>query len=255
MSGLDHISAAHSRPGDGALAETVEGELSAAQERFWTIYSAIRERIALLDYAPGERLSEGDLADEFGVSRTPLRKVLGRLEVEGLLESRHGVGTFVTSIDMDELGAVYRLRKELAALIGTLDPNPVTPDILAEMEAIRSQCGSISDADEPRKAFSRMNIAFFCVLMKLVGNAPLREMLELQFYRTARMWPALMTEAAIVSEADIFSIEIGETIRYLRCDDVDAAAHLRRCHISTAFKRLESYVAGQAMDSVGAADS
>lgn len=254
MSGLDHISAPRFKP-DDAILEAVEGELSAAQERFWTIYSVIRERVAVLDYAPGERLSEGDLAEEFGVSRTPLRKVLGRLEVEGLLESRHGVGTFVTTIDMDELGAVYRLRKELAALIGTLDPNPVTPDILAAMELIRQQCRSISEADNPRKAFSRMNIAFFCALMKLVGNAPLRETLELLFYRTARMWPALMTEAAIVSEADIFGVEIGETIRYLECGDVDAAAHLRRCHISTAFRRLENYVAGQAMDSADAANS
>jgi DNA-binding GntR family transcriptional regulator len=91
--------------------------------------------------------------------------------------------------------------------------------------------------------------------MKLVGNAPLRETLELLFYRTARMWPALMTEAAIVSEADIFRIEIGETIRYLQCGDVDAAAHLRRCHISTAFRRLESYVAGEAVDRANAANS
>jgi DNA-binding GntR family transcriptional regulator len=254
MSGPDDISALYARL-DDAIPDALDGELSAAQERFWTIYSVIRERVALLDYAPGERLSEGDLAEEFGVSRTPLRKVLGRLEVEGLLESRHGVGTFVTSLDMDELGAIYRLRKELAALIGTLDPNPVTPEILASMETIRQQCGAISEADDPGKAFSRMNIAFFCVLMKLVGNAPLRETLELLFYRTARMWPALMTQAAIVSEADIFRVEIGETIRYLQCDDVDAAAHLRRCHISTAFKRLESYVAGQAMDKVDTANS
>ena len=68
-----------------------------ARERFERIYGIIRDRICLLDYAPGMRLGEEELAKEFGVSRTPIRRVLSRLETEGLLESRHGVGTFVTT--------------------------------------------------------------------------------------------------------------------------------------------------------------
>ncbi len=242
MSEPSSFSAPSSKPDEDGLSEA-ENELSASQERFRIIYDTIRERIALLDYAPGERLSEGDLADEFGVSRTPVRRVLGRLEYEGLLESRHGVGTFVTSLDMTELRAIYRLRKELASLIGVLSPNPATGEILANMARIQGQCLQVARAENPKKAFARINIAFFSELMKLVGNEPLRHTLELLFYRTARMWPAMTTDEAIVGEAEIFYGEIGETIRFLECGDVDAAAHLRRCHISTAFRRLEDYVA------------
>src|SRR5690349_19113786 len=98
--------------------------LTIARERFERIYGMIRDRICLVEYVPGVRLAEEDLAKEFGVSRTPIRRVLSRLEAEGLLESRHGVGTFVTTIDFGNLMQLYQFRMELAELIGKLDPLP-----------------------------------------------------------------------------------------------------------------------------------
>jgi AraC-like DNA-binding protein len=51
---------------------------SPARERLERIYATIRDRICLLEYQPGERLSEEQLAAEFAVSRTPIRRVLSR---------------------------------------------------------------------------------------------------------------------------------------------------------------------------------
>ncbi|MDO7654393.1 MAG: winged helix-turn-helix domain-containing protein, partial [Paracoccaceae bacterium] len=56
------------------------------------MHHEIRSRISVLDYPPGMRLSEVELAEEFGTSRTPLRRVLARLEDEGLVKPMHGVG-------------------------------------------------------------------------------------------------------------------------------------------------------------------
>src|SRR3546814_2838391 len=67
---------------DGAPAQRP----SPAQERFARIYHALRDRICLLEYPPGLRLSEEEIAQEFDVSRTPVRRVLARLESEGLVE-------------------------------------------------------------------------------------------------------------------------------------------------------------------------
>ena len=63
---------------------------------------------------PAARLSEEELAQEFEISRTPVRRVLARLESEGLIEARHGVGTIVTDVEIEELAQVYHLRLELA---------------------------------------------------------------------------------------------------------------------------------------------
>ena len=53
--------------------------LTLARERFERIYNTIRDRICLIEYEPGARLGEEELAREFGVSRTPVRRVLARL--------------------------------------------------------------------------------------------------------------------------------------------------------------------------------
>ena len=80
---------------------------SPSRERFERIYRTLRDRICLLEYPPGARLSEEELAEEFAISRTPVRRVLGRLESEGLIEARHGVGTIVTDVELEELAQVY----------------------------------------------------------------------------------------------------------------------------------------------------
>ena len=71
-----------------------------ATERHSRIYSTIRERISLLEYPPSTVIGENELAKEFGVSRTPIRSVLQRLNFEGLVDIRNGVGTVVTDIDL-----------------------------------------------------------------------------------------------------------------------------------------------------------
>src|SRR5690606_19559189 len=102
-----------------------------ARARFHRLHEILRTRICLLDYPPGMRLSEEVIAAEFGVSRTPLRRVLVRLEAEGLLASVHGVGTFVTDVHIDDLEQAYLLRMELAEMIGRLAPVPPDAGVLA----------------------------------------------------------------------------------------------------------------------------
>src|ERR671924_307444 len=116
--------------------ENLERPLSMSRERFERIYKTIRDRICLLEYQPGERLGEEELAREFNVSRTPIRRLLSRLEGEGLLESRHGVGTFGTDVDIDSLAQVFQLRMELAELMGKLDPIPRSGEDVKRVRSI-----------------------------------------------------------------------------------------------------------------------
>src|SRR5215813_6648163 len=101
-----------------------------SRERFERLYRTLRDRICLFEYPPGGRLSEEELAEEFCISRTPVRRVLGRLEAEGLIEAHHGVGHIVTSVRLEELQQIYHLRMELAVLVGRLSPIPRAPEDL-----------------------------------------------------------------------------------------------------------------------------
>lgn len=90
------------------------------------IYETLRDRICLLQYPPGAILKEAEIAAEFGVSRTPIRSVLQRLIFGGLVESRDGIGTIVTSLSLTELRDIYEVRLKIAEMIGHLSPNTCT---------------------------------------------------------------------------------------------------------------------------------
>lgn len=210
-----------------------------ARDRFDRMHAEIRNRICLLDYAPGTRLSEEALAAEFGVSRTPLRRVLVRLEGEGLLQSVHGVGTFVTDVEIGELAQTYQLRLELAELTGRL--GAVAPDeaLWREFRALSARSRALMQAPDPRR-FAALNMEFFLALLKLTVNEPLRDICEKLYFQTTRIWlkSVFASRIDLADEVDVFDREIHDILRALEIGDLHAAALIQRAHISMSFERM-----------------
>jgi DNA-binding GntR family transcriptional regulator len=224
--------------------ENLERPLSMSRERFERIYKSIRDRICLLEYQPGERLGEEDLAREFHVSRTPIRRVLSKLESEGLLESRHGVGTFVTDVDIDSLAQVFQLRMELAELLGKLDPIPRSEADLARVRALLVRCDKLLKKPDP-KAYARLNMDFFQELGAMVGNAPLREISERLYYLTTRIWLKSVPHLNLPDEIEVFRREMADILQAMEVGDLEAVGHIRRSHISMSVKRMKRYPDGK----------
>lgn len=224
--------------------ENLERPLSMSRERFERIYKTIRDRICLLEYQPGERLGEEELAREFHVSRTPIRRVLSRLEGEGLLESRHGVGTFVTDVDIDSLAQVFQLRMELAELLGKLDPIPRGEGDLARVRALLVRCDKLLKKPDP-KAYARLNMDFFQELGAMVGNAPLREISERLYYLTTRIWLKSVPHLNLPDEITVFRREMADILQAMEVGDLEAVGHIRRSHISMSVKRMKRYPDGK----------
>jgi DNA-binding GntR family transcriptional regulator len=224
--------------------ENLERPLSMSRERFERIYKTIRDRICLLEYQPEERLGEEELAREFNVSRTPIRRVLSRLESEGLLESRHGVGTFVTDVDIDSLAQVFQLRMELAQLLGKLDPIPRSEDDLARVRALLVRCDKLLKTPDP-KAYARLNMDFFQELGAMVGNAPLREISERLYYLTTRIWLKSVPHLNLPDEIEVFRREMADILQAMEVGDLEAVGHIRRSHISMSVKRMKRYPDGK----------
>ena len=218
------------------------------RQRHETMYTVLRERISLLDYLPGQRLSEEVLAEEFGVSRTPIRRVLSRLESEGLLRSVQGVGTIVTDVDIETLAQTYQLRMELAELIGRLNPAPQTHETTDRMRAILVGLDALIDSPNPRM-FAQLNIAFFHALTGLTENEPLREISERLYYRTSRIWIKSIERMNLPEEVAIFRREVADILAAVEIGDLSAVGHIRRSHISMSFHRLRTQNAD--VDSTG----
>lgn len=211
---------------------------TAARARFDHIYRTLRERIILLDYPPGTRLGEALLAEEFGVSRTPLRRVLANLESEGLVKSVHGVGTLVTDVEISELFQVYQLRMELAELIGKL--SPVQPDAagLDVFRKLLARCEMLAGTPDIRE-FARINMEFFHALAGLTDNDPLRTISERLYYRTTRIWLKSVSQLNLDEEIAIFHREVADVVGAVEIGDIEAVGHIRRSHISMSFTRLK----------------
>lgn len=74
------------------------------------IYQQIRQSIIDFDLFPGSRVTETELAEQFNVSRTPIREALQRLEVEGLVQIRAKQGCFIRPVDTDTISNYYDVR-------------------------------------------------------------------------------------------------------------------------------------------------
>ncbi len=218
-----------------------------ARGRFDRIYQTLRRRICLLDYAPASRLREEDLAEEFGVSRTPIRRVLVKLEAEGLLRSVHGVGTIVTDIEVDQLAQVYALRIELAELVGKLSPVTVDASLVASFHEIRGRCDRLLREGDPRE-FARINMDFFHLFNSLTTNEPLREISERLYYQTTRIWLKTASrlkdyDRLLDNEFVIFQREVADITEAVEQGDLAAAGHVRRAHIALSFRRIRQAAA------------
>ncbi len=221
--------------------EAEETSLSAL-ERAEQLEEELRDRICLLDYPPGMKLSEAELAAEFGISRTPLRRVLARLEAAGLVSSVHGVGTFVTDLRDEELDQIYRLRLELASLAGRLDPVSPSADLLSRFRRLAVRARALTpDPDVPRP-FAQLIMDFILAQSELSANAPLMDTTRHLYFQTARIWvhSLMSTQLDLAQELDLFAREVEDVVAALEEGDLEAAALIHRAHVSMSWRRMQA---------------
>jgi len=207
------------------------------RRKFDLMYRTLRARISLLDYSPGQRLSEEVLAEEFGVSRTPLRRVLARLESEGLLKSVQSVGTIVTDVDLEELSQTYQLRMELAEMLGRLSPVQPSENLIHRFREVLERCDELKKKSDSRQ-FAQVTIDFLHLLLDLTANEPFREISERLYYRTTRIWIKSISQMNFAEEIEIFRREVADVLAAVEIGDLGAVGHIRRSHISMSFQRL-----------------
>jgi len=99
-------------------------------------YDAVRSSILAGSVAPGSRLGEVELADQLGVSRTPVREALQRLAAEGLVEALPHRGARVAQWSTEDLTEIYALRALLESHGAARAAERITPDTLIELAAL-----------------------------------------------------------------------------------------------------------------------
>jgi len=148
------------------------------------IFDALKKRIVLLEYEPGQVLREKDLIREFGVSRTPVREALIRLETEGLVRIVPNQGTFVTEISFQQLRDVFEIRSFLIRLTGQLAAARITADELKQVRALIERMKKEKSA----KTLMRLDSELHDRINRSTKNELLVRMLGMLRDQAVRIW-------------------------------------------------------------------
>lgn len=100
------------------------------------VFSALREAILSGEFKPGERLMEVQLAEEMGVSRTPVREAIRKLELEGLVVMIPRKGAYVSGLTLKDVADVFEIRGSLEGLAAGLAAERITNDEIEDLEKI-----------------------------------------------------------------------------------------------------------------------
>lgn len=152
-----------------------------------TVYHALREAILQREFDPGEPLTEHDLCRRFGVSRTPVREALAKLERDRLVRVVPKKGAFVRSASPDEIRELYEIREALEALVVRLAAPRLDDAELAAFEErfreLRARGAAATDTE-----VRLIGEEFHRYLAKRAGNGKLLEVLELIGEQIQSVW-------------------------------------------------------------------
>ena len=201
------------------------------------IYRTIKDRILFLEYKPGQILNENTLAEEFGVSRTPLREVLSRLVWAQLARILPRTGTMITEIEFQKMMHVFQIRFEIEGLVGRLAAENVTDDHLDKIDKIRQECSQLLDRKN-RKDLVNIDFKFRDVLYDAADNPVLRDISQYLYDLTLRLWYIISDRGDWAEEVQPLLDEIKQTRKALSRRDPQEAGKLRREFLIKHFARI-----------------
>ena len=149
------------------------------------VFNTLRQAILKGELAPGERLMEIQLAERLGVSRTPIREAIRKLELEGLVLMIPRKGAEVAKISEKSLRDVLEVRRSLEELAIELACQRMTPEAVEELEKKQEEFKEAVEQGNPME-IAETDEAYHDVIYKGTGNDRLVQMinnLREQMYR------------------------------------------------------------------------
>ena len=141
------------------------------------VYESLKKAIVTLELEPGQRIMDKDLATQFGVSRTPVREALKRLEDEGLVESLPGSQTRITQIHLEEAKNAYTVIAALHGLAVRLAVPSMSDEDIQLMEESNAQLKKALESKNVLNAVEADD-QFHGVLLSASGNQEISLALE-----------------------------------------------------------------------------
>lgn len=155
------------------------------------VFETLREAIISGKLKAGERLMEVQLAEEMGVSRTPVREAIRKLELEGFVVMVPRKGAYVAGISTKDITEVFEIRAALESLAASLAAERITEEELEELERLLVQVAECAQKDDLEKLIE-IDTQFHDCLYKASRNDRLVQIIsnlreQIQRFRTTSL--------------------------------------------------------------------
>ena len=198
------------------------------------VYVSLRDWIVSGALEPGEKLKDKELATQLGVSRTPIREALRKLEDEGLVETAANRWTRVAPIALRDAETIYPILQKLEELALTLAFPKLSAAHLQAMQAANSNLKTALDQNNPHAAMMA-DASFHQTLIDVANNLELSAILNQIKTKYQRI------ELAYFSEAELLLASFEEhqqVILALKTKDLAAAHQSLTSNWQSSIKRL-----------------
>lgn len=161
------------------------------------IFNVLREDILNNKYAEGEKLVEAKLAEDLGVSRTPVREALKQLELDGLVENIPNRGVIVLGISQQDIEDIFEIRTAIEGISARWAVDRITNEELASLKEVYELMEFYTFKKDVEK-FAELNTKFHEVIYKATKSRYLEQVLkDFQYYMKKTRRRSLQVEGRI----------------------------------------------------------
>jgi len=198
------------------------------------VFKTLRQAILKGDLKPGERLMEIQLANKLGVSRTPIREAIRKLELEGLVLMIPRKGAEVAKITEKSLRDVLEVRRALERLAVRLVCERITPEGVAELKQAARDFENILESDDITRV-AEADVAFHDVIYFATDN---RKLIQILSNLQEQMYRYRVEYLKRVEAHDQIIMEHNKLIEAIENGDKESAASFISIHIENQVERV-----------------
>ena len=198
------------------------------------VYRALKTEIIKGSLKPGTKLSEGKIAKQLGVSRTPIRETLMQLAAEGFVKMNPNQAVVVSNASLEDVQEVLQIRGVLEGLAARLATKIVNEEEIKELEKYQKQMEYYTNKDDAL-AFSEMDAEFHELILNICGNNRLiriRKNLSEQAHRYR------IRSLSVPGRLKYSLKEHQEIIEALKRKDAEQADRLSQKHIENVLANI-----------------
>lgn len=198
-----------------------------------SLYLDLKDKLINCIYPPGTLLNEMQLANDYSMSRTPIREALSRLEMDGYIKIMPKKGIYVTDISLNDVMQIFQTRLRIEPItLQMAAPHLKREDLLLFREKFEQNDIDIS------KSYL-LDKAMHLFIIENCGNRYIINMMQKLFDDNTRVVIASKQNQVKIHDAQCEHIEILDSL--LSNDDIEASAELMRKHIETCKRAALDY--------------